>query len=151
SPAAPATGPTAHPGATEEMARLRQLDRALHGMPHAGRLSDQQYARLERAYLAEQPQDARAWATDYFAGFQPTTNQTPSTPTTPTPVAAGAPTPPASNTGSPAPPTVPTEDTPLWRMSEADRAAFLKQKGAAAFRTKYYSDLRLTKVRVRGY
>jgi hypothetical protein len=68
----------------------------------------------------------------------------------PAPLPAG---PPVSGNGAPPPPPSlgASEDTPIWRLSEEERAHLLKTKGAQHYRERYYRNLRGTKIKVRNY
>lgn len=120
-------------------ARYRELDRAVTRAGMAETLSGSAYKRMERAFSDENPDDAEAWVTDYFAGLgvakTSTPNQTANTATTQqatqTPAPQGQP---VSDRGAPPAPKVPLEEADLVTMSEADRNALIKSKGLKWYR-----------------
>jgi hypothetical protein len=70
--------------------------------------------------------------------------------TNPTGQVATPPAQPASNAGAPAGPSQFTEDTPLWKLSPEDRAAFIRQKGLTVYRQTLQQQLRGVRVTVRN-
>lgn len=116
--------------------KLRSLDRALAKSGLASRLSDTQYQRAEKAYAAEDPENAEAWVADYFNGFNaaapianpPATAQaTTAAPAQPTNAQ------PASSRGAPPAPQVPLDEMNVWTMSVADRDAFIAKHGTKKY------------------
>jgi len=118
--------------AAEERRILREFDREVAKRGLNDKISPSQWSRAEKALLAERPDDLSSWFGDYFTGFggspatapvvQPATNQPAPKPE---PVAPH----PVSNRGAPQATTVPIEEMDLVTASDADRAAFIKQKG----------------------
>lgn len=153
SQAAPAGDPPATPLAATPLPdplALRALDRALGRTGWAVRLDGDQYARVERNFIAESPdpQSAETWVTDYFKGWgaaasspPPAANGAPSSPP-----AAGTPngaprapapqgTPPVSSAagGAPPAPQVPLEERQILTMSNEERAALTVKLGPKGF------------------
>lgn len=145
-PKPPAGNTSAASLTAEDVDRMMARRDALHGAIAGVKMPDAARSRMLDAFAREKPDDVSGWAKKFLGdfGFASAPTNGSSTVTPPNG-------PPASNLGSPASPTVPTEDTPLWRLSEADRNALLKQKGGKWFREKYYADLRGTRVKVRNY
>jgi hypothetical protein len=123
-----------------DIGKLRMLDRAIARSPHAARLNDAAYTRLERAFIEETPADAASWLTDYFEGMGVSATPTPAAPAAPaaTPTAPAVPNaapaprtavPVSGGGGSPPAPTVPLEEQDLLRLSKEDRDHLIKQKG----------------------
>jgi hypothetical protein len=142
----PAGSPPASSLTADDVDRMMARRDALHGAIAGAKLPDGARQRMLDAFAREKPDDVGGWAKKFLTDFGFGTSA-PTTGSSPAPQGGL----PSSNLGSPANPTVPTEDTPLWRLSETDRAALLKQKGGAWFRQKYYADLRGTTVKARNY
>jgi hypothetical protein len=118
-PAAPAFDPV----------RLRQLDRALGALGLSEKLSERAYKSAEKAFMEESPDDARAWAQDYFSfalGEQSAAN--------PQPVKPPQSTTPVTDRGAPSPPRVSLDELDLERASDEDRAAYLRQHGPSKYK-----------------
>lgn len=109
---------------------IRALDRAI---ARAGRsnLSDAAYARIERAFTEESPEDATAWLADYFADFGAGGSPQNTTATASQPAAPAAPANarPASDRGTPPAPHVPLEERDIATMTAADKQAVIASKG----------------------
>lgn len=126
--------------------KLRALDRALSKTGLASRLSDSQYQRAEKAFAAEDPENADAFVADYFNGFN--AGSTTTTTTTPAPQATQAParaplnSQPASDRGSPPPSAVPLSEADLRTMSDSDRSHLLKEKGLVWYRNQLAKQLK---------
>lgn len=129
----------------DDVSQMMARRDTLHGAIASVKIPEGARQRMLGDFARENPADVGGWAKKYCEdyGFM-SSAATPPAPASPTG-------PPMSNLGSPAGPTTITEDTPLWRMSESDRAQLLKQKGHTWFRQKYYADLRQTRVKVRNY
>lgn len=159
-PPAPAGAAPAAPG-SNDIGRLRALDRALNTTGHAQRLNDAAYARLEREYLAESPEDARAWVSSYFEGFgvspqapaaapspaagpaSPAATAQPSQPagppaTTPQPTNQR----PASDAGGPPAPSPHIEDLDLLSATPAQRNELVRTKGLKWFNDRLHAQMR---------
>lgn len=128
--------------AAPDALKLRSLDRALSKTGLAARLSDSQYQRAEKAFASEDPPDAEAWVTDYFAGFggplsPPATNASPA-------VAPSQPqnARPASDRGAPPPAQVPLAEADLITMSDSDRTHLIKEKGNVWYRNQLAKQLK---------
>lgn len=128
---------------------LRALDRALTRAGHATRLTEAQYSRLERAFVAEAPENVEGWVTAYFEGWG-------SAPTTPAPTGAStaaAPQPrsavPVSDGGTPPAPQVPIEQRDILSLSDEDRAHLVKTKGPAWYREQLRKQTQGKAVRLR--
>lgn len=117
--------PAAH---QPDLGRLRQLDRALARTPHASRLNDAAYARLERAFVDEAPSDASQWLADYFEGMGIAQHQAAPSAATAAPAPARSATP-VSDGGTPPAPRAPLEDRDILSLSKEDRDHLIKQKG----------------------
>lgn len=143
----PAAGAPPSALTAEDVGRMMMRRDELHAAIADVEMPATARARMVGDFARENPSDVSGWATKYAEDFgfkKKGATTMPSSPHAPT-------TPPVSNLGGPANPTATTEDTPLWRMSEADRNQLLKQKGYVWFRQKYYSDLRTATVKVRNY
>lgn len=130
--------PSAAAQATLDPLKLRSLDRALAKTGLASRLTDSQYQRAEKAFAAEDPSDAEAWTSDYFAGFSgspSTTTQPSAAPAAAIPAQPAQPTnaQPASSRGAPPAPQVPLDEMNVWTMSVADRDAFIAKHGTKKY------------------
>jgi len=160
----PAATPAAQP--TQDVGKLRALDRALMSTGLASRLvDDDAYRRIERDFMAESPDDARDWATRYFAGFGVVTPAAPAatpaaaaaaaSPNAAQPASSPAPTPqptnvrPASDAGGPPPPRQHLEDVDLVSASVADREALLKSKGLKWYTDTLHNQMRDRKIKLR--
>lgn len=136
------TSPNAPPAM--DPSKLRALDRAVARAGHADRISSAAYERLERAFVAEAPEDTEAWVKEYFSAFtgpaQPAQSQ-PTTAPTGTPPAPTNQRPDSDRGGTP-PPKVPAEEADLVKMSDADRAAIIKEKGLSWYRTQLAKQLK---------
>lgn len=123
--------------------RMRAYDKACAALG----LDDEQATMLEALYRAAnvQPDQAREWLATTAArlkiGARQPTN--PTTSTQPT-----APSRSVSDAGAPVPPAGVTEDTPLLRMSPADRQAWADRHGGDAFRKKLRDEMRRTRVEI---
>lgn len=143
-PAAPKSPDSA--GVAADPLKLRALDRALTRTGLADKLSDTQYRRAERDFVAEDPSDADTWAKDYFHGFSgsPATVQ-PAVSASQPAIAPPAQTPsgpPQSNRGAPPAAKVSLDETPFHKWPQSDRDAYLKEKGSVAYRTKLNESLK---------
>ncbi len=122
--------------ASKASINYRPLDRAIG---RSGRqLSEQAYARIERDFASERPEDADAWLADYFGGLgaaQVARAQT--APSTATDGAQSAPqkstTPPVSDRGGPPPAKTSLEDANPLTMTASDLNALKAQLGPAKF------------------
>lgn len=108
-------------------ANLRALDRAVARHPHAPKLNDAAYSRLERAFADESPADASSWLKDYFEGMGIVESATPPGP--PAPPAPPQRNGPPLNGGTPPAPKPDLENTPILDLSQADRDHLIKMKG----------------------
>jgi hypothetical protein len=145
-PPAKGESPSANP--QPDPLRLRALDRALAKNGLASRLSDSQYQRAEKAFMAEDPPDVDGWTRDYFDGFgmptpSPVNAQPAPGPAQPTNAR------PASDRGSPPAPQVPLYEQKLRDLTEADRSALIKEKGLGWYRTKLAADLKGQPIKLR--
>jgi len=141
SPAAPQE-PVAM-SATEERMLLRSFDRGVSQLGFTP--TAQQYQRAERDLLADRPEQVDVWLKDYFAGYaaaaapaQPAAvpNVTPAQPPAP-PVGQ-----PASNRGTPPAPNTSLELKQFRSWPEADRQAYLRDKGPAAYTKALHDSLK---------
>lgn len=134
--------------------KMRKLDFALtkHGI--AAELTQSQYERAHRDFAAESPDDAEAWAKDYFHGHAkfaaPVTQAQPVTqpvtqPATPQPRTAV----PVSDRGSPPVPTTPLEEQKILSMSPSDREALRRQKGDKWYTDKLLEESKTAKFQLR--
>lgn len=148
-PTPPQPQPDPTPGLTREDIRsVVASERAIQSAMASAGLSEGARGRMLRAFEAESPKDPAAWAKEYLSDFG-LGDKTEGATGTPAPTTAqGAA---VTNTGAPAQPTTVNEDTPLWRLSESDRAALIAQKGRHWFRQKYREQLKNTKVQVRNF
>jgi hypothetical protein len=120
----------------------------------AGRyeLSDSAYARMERAFWAESPENPTAWVKEYAADFglaeigkQPQQVATQS-PTEVNGMDANR-RPPVTGDAPGAAPKY-TEDTPVWQLSPSDREALIRTKGGAWYRETVRRQLKSVNVRL---
>lgn len=124
--------------------RMRAYDRACASLG----LDDDQAAMLEGMYRSANvgPEQAREWlvttATKLKLTGRTTVNPPQSTP-------PASPSRSVSDAGAPSAPLAATEDTSALVMSPADRAAYIKQHGMAAFRAKVQRDARGSRVGIR--
>lgn len=129
-PSADAAPVNTQPSVTD----FRSLDRALAKSGLADRLSDSAYKRLEKAFAEDSPADAHAWVKDYFDGFGTSPATQPSSqPSSPAKTEQPAAPHPVSNRGAPQAVQTPVEELNLWSASDADRKAFIAQKGVRAY------------------
>lgn len=136
----------------QELQRFRALDRAV--MAAGVKVSQTQIDRMERAFLAENPQDAGRWAAEYVADMfasavpppaPPATQQTPApaptqTITTPT-HATSVPTPP--------PPVVDTSARRIIDMTDGERRELESRLGRAKFVERYRQEMASVRVALR--
>ena len=133
----------AAPAPAFDTTRFRELDRAVARAGMAEKLSGTAYKRMERAFSNENPDEAEAWVTDYFAGFgvgqtpQPQQQTQNANPTTPAPQGQ-----PASDRGAPAAAKTPLEEMNVLEMSAADRDALIKSKGLKFYQERLTASLR---------
>lgn len=132
----------------------RALDRAVNG---SGRkLDDVTYARLERAFDAEQPENAATWLDDYLKGFGAsssaatpatanTATSTPAAPAVQTPTTA-----PVSNGGSTPPAQLPIAEQDMLKLSTADREHLIKTKGLRWYVETLKTQVANTRIRIAG-
>jgi hypothetical protein len=127
-----------------ENARLRAYDRACMAIG----LDDEQAAMLEPMYRSANvgPEQTREWiattATRLKIGARPPTTTQPTT----TPPAS--PSRSISDAGAPVAPSGVTEDTPLLRMSPADRLAWADRNGGEAFIRKLRAEMKRATVKI---
>ncbi len=99
---------------------------------------------LQREFIAERPENAAEWARQTIAdlgiGTAPAQPQTQSEPPA---------TPPANQPGPPPPSNQFHEDTPLWRLSDTDRAALVQKIGNHRYRDKLKEQMRGVRVKIR--
>jgi hypothetical protein len=146
----PAKATSASSDAAPDVSRLRQLDRALARTPHASKLSDSQYARLERAFVTESPDDASSWLTDYFGDVGSAAAPAAAGTTAPNSAATAARTgAPASDGGAPAASQVPVDERRIVGMSQTDVEHLVKTKGPAWLSAKLRTELKGVSVRVK--
>jgi hypothetical protein len=121
--------------------RMRAYDRACASLG----LDDDQSAMLESLYRSANiaPEAAREWLGSAVSKLK-LAGRTAATPIPNTPT--GSPSRSVSDAGAPAQPLAATEDTSALLMSPADRAAFIKQHGMAAFKAKVQRDAKNTRV-----
>lgn len=146
------TEPTADKGAPAQpdLSRLRMLDRALAKTPYAARLNDKQYARLERDFVSESPDDAATWLSDYFGDLGTAAAPAAAGTTAPEPAAPSPRTsPPASDGGAPAPSRVPLAERRVQDMTASDRAHLIKEKGLSFYKSKVFAELQGQSVRLK--
>jgi hypothetical protein len=148
--------PAATPG--PDLSKLRSLDRVLGRTGLATSISEMQYARLERDYIAETPDNVEDWVKAYFPGSSgsPATPQAPASPAAQpaaSPAAQSQPQPqnaqPVSDRGSPPVPRAPLEEQSLLTMSPSDRDAVRRLKGDGWFSDTLHRQLRDGNVRFR--
>lgn len=118
--------------AHEERRVLRDFDRSLSKLGLTDKVSSSQWSRAEKALLAERPDDVSSWVEDYFKGFGASPVAAPVAQSAtiqmaprPDPIAPH----PVSNRGAPQAAQTPVEELDLVTASQADRDAFIKQKG----------------------
>jgi len=129
-------------------ANLRALDRAVARHPHAPKLNDAAYSRLERAFADESPSDAGLWLKDYFEGMGIAESATPAVTVTATPAPLQRNGPPL-NGGTPPAPKPDLENTPILDLSQADRDHLIKLKGPKWYLDKLAEQNRGKSVRLR--
>lgn len=123
---------------------FRALDRAVANR----NLSESAYARIEKAFASENPDNVGEWVKDYFEGFGITTpNAAPTgaappnaSPNNPIPASAGSP-PPAPRT--------PVDEQKIIGLPEAEVQHLVKTKGAKWVAAKYRQELAAVKVNVK--
>lgn len=127
----------------QDNVRMRAYDKACASLG----LDDEQATMLEALYRSAnvQPDQAREWLATTAARLkigarQPTNPTTSTQPTSPSRS--------VSDAGAPVPPAGVTEDTPLLRMSPADRQAWADRHGGDAFRRKLRDEMRRTRVEI---
>lgn len=123
----------------------RALDRAVARHPHAQKLNDAAYTRLERAYAAESPEDAGQWLKDYFEGMGVAETSPPAPAKPAEPQRSAVP----LNGGTPPVPTPDLENAPILSMSEADRQHLLKTKGAKWYMEQFAKQTKGLSIRLR--
>jgi len=143
--------PSADPTSTQNTAqpdpiKLRSLDRALAKTGLASRLSDSQYQRAEKMFVAEDPADVDAWVKDVFDGYGVAPPATATAQPTPAPKPQNAQ--PASDRGSPPPSQVPLYEADLMTMSDSDRTALTREKGPRWFRDQLAKQLKGRPMRI---
>ena len=133
--------------------QARAFDRATRRLD----ISDAALDRMERAFRAESPDNPAEWVKQYLADFgldkqQQTAATSATTTTAAWAAAAGAA---ASGTGAPTKSdrggqagTVLTDDTPVIDMSDADREAWIKKNGVAAYYRRAQQELKGRKLRI---
>jgi hypothetical protein len=131
-----------------EITRIRSFERAAGAFG----LSAEALEILETDFHTANPPDPAAWVQTRAKAFGWKAPGQPSTPpataaTTATPPSApqGAP---VTSTAAPASTTVVTDDTPIIRLSEADRGALLKRIGIKAYTDRMFSEFRASGTRV---
>lgn len=130
----------AHPSVPAEdvqalIARERAFNRAISSV----RLNDTQFARMEKAFQLEKPEDpsawVRSWTADLGIGQQGSGEQQPKTSVTRTAF-------PVSDGGAPAPVSVPSDQIEPWTLTKDDVASTIRRDGAVAAGAKWKSQLR---------
>lgn len=114
-----------------DLSTLRRLDRAL---TRGGRTiaNDRAYDRMEKAFVAEAPQDADAWLKEYFEGFgTPSAAPAATAPTTTAPRTAL----PTSNAGAPHVETPAVADLDFASLTPQDVNRLIKEKGLHWYNT----------------
>jgi hypothetical protein len=138
---------------TPDPIRLRSLDRALNKAGLATKLSDSQYQRAEKAFAAEDPPDVEMWIKDYFDGFGSAPAPAAAPVAVPTPAAQPPAQPtnahPASNRGAPPAPNTSLVMSDFARWPVTDQLAYLKEKGAIAYREARNNSLKGRAVKLR--
>ncbi len=136
-----------------DSARGRALDRAVGKVGIAAKLTERQYASLERDYVTDNPQDTEAWVKQWASDFGIATEQPkPAETSTAGKTAAGTQQQtqnPVTARGAPAATSANVEELNLWTCSQADRDAFIAQKGAAAYMAKLREQGKGVKVKTR--
>lgn len=134
-----------------EVARIRSFERAAGGFG----LSPAALELLEQDFNTANPQDPAAWVTQRATafGWKQAGSATPATATSATETPAPKITPhgpPVTGSGAPAnSTTVVTDDTPILRMSEADRIALRKRIGDGPYVDRMRKEFRQGNVRVK--
>lgn len=152
-PKAPSDGQAPAAPAAPDLSKLRSLDRVLNRTGLATSLSEQQYGRLERDYVAEAPDNAEDWVKAYFPGSSgsPANPQAPASPASApaaSPAATPNPTPqpanaiPVTDRGSPPVPRAPLEERPLVSLSPGEREELRQRHGDAWFSDTLHKQLR---------
>lgn len=138
-PAGAAAGAQGQPPAPMAPADVQQIiarhsafTRAVTGVT----LSDGQLSRMEKAFQLEAPEDVTAWAKSYLAdfGLDKTSGAAGAAGQTTTTQQTQSRTPPASDAGGAAAPPPNLEGVSLLKMSEADRAHLIREKGLDWYR-----------------
>lgn len=129
--------------------RLRTFDRAVDKYG----LTDSARAILEGDFNAANPQDPAAWVSQRAEafGWKAAGAATPATPAPDVPAPKTAPQgPPVTGSGAPANPnTTITDDTPILRMSDADKVALRRRIGDVAFVERMRKEFKENNVRVK--
>ncbi len=121
--------PTQSPAADDVqtlIARERAFNRAISSV----RLNDTQFARMERAFQLEKPDDPAAWVRDWTADLGIGKQET--GPSASNPAAAPRSAHPVSDSGAPAPVTTPSDEVDPWTLSEDDLRAMYRRDGFQA-------------------
>lgn len=134
------------PAPPPDLGRLRQLDRAVARTPHAARLSDAAYSRLERAFIEEAPSDAGVWLKDYFEGLGIAPTAAPAASTAQPPARSASP---VSDGGTPPVSKVSLEEADLRSLTESDRDHLIRTKGAGWYMRKLAEQDKGRLVRIR--
>lgn len=129
----------------QDNVRMRAYDKACASLG----LDDEQATMLEALYRAAnvQPDQAREWLATTASRLKigSRSNSQPNT----QPTTQASPSRSVSDAGAPAQPLAVTEDTSALEMSAADRAAYIKRHGMAAFRQKVQRDSKGVRVSIR--
>lgn len=129
-----------------DLSTLRRLDRAL---TRGGRTigNDRAYDRLEKAFVAEAPDDADAWLKEYFEGLgvPAVVSSATAAPTTNQPRTAL----PTSNAGAPHVEAPAVADLDFASMTRQDVERILKEKGLGWYNTKFREYMKGRKVSIR--
>lgn len=129
----------------QDNVRMRAYDKACASLG----LDDEQATMLEALYRSAnvQPDQAREWLASTASRLK-IGNRSSSQPNT-QPTTQASPSRSVSDAGAPAQPLAVTEDTSALDMSPADRAAYIKRHGIAAFRQKVQRDSKGVRVSIR--
>lgn len=129
----------------QDNVRMRAYDKACASLG----LDDEQATMLEALYRSAnvQPDQAREWLATTASRLKigSRSNSQPNT----QPTTQASPSRSVSDAGAPAQPLAVTEDTSALDMSPADRAAYIKRHGIAAFRQKVQRDSKGVRVSIR--